>query len=60
MLGYTPDEPARLARNLLSAYGRAESVVFGRHGVDLAAARIADAAAAARDATRSARAAAGV
>lgn len=59
LLGHVPDERARLVRNMLSAYGRAESVVFGRQGVDPAAAGIAEAAAAARDATRSARAAAG-
>ena len=28
MIGHVPDERARLVRNLLAAYGRAESVVF--------------------------------
>lgn len=60
MLGHTPTEPARLVRNLLAAYGRAEAVVFGRHGVDAAIDRIADAAAEARQAVHEAREAAGV
>ena len=59
MLGHVPSEPARLVRNLLAAYGRAESVVFGRAGVDDAAERIADGAADARRAVRAARDAAG-
>jgi hypothetical protein len=59
MLGHVPDEPALLVRNLLSAYGRAESVVFGRMGVDVAAARVAQGAAEAREAARSARQASG-
>ena len=41
MLGYAPTEPARLVRNLLAAYGRAESVAFGRLGVEGAADRVA-------------------
>jgi hypothetical protein len=41
MLGHHPTEPARLARHVLAAYGRAESVVFGRSDVDAAVARIA-------------------
>ncbi len=60
MLGHIPDEPARLARHLLAAYGRAESVVFGRQGVDAAVARIVKGAAEARAALTSAREAAGV
>ena len=58
MLGHVPTEPARLVRNLLAAYGRAESVVFGRVGVDDAVARLARGAAEARAALRSARQAA--
>jgi hypothetical protein len=59
-LGHVPSEQARLIHNLLAAYGRAEAVVFGRAGagVDAAADRIARAAAEAREATSSARAAA--
>ena len=59
-LGHVPSEQALLVRNLLAAYGRAESVVFGRagSGVDAAADRIARGAAEAREATTSARAAA--
>jgi hypothetical protein len=34
LIGYFPSEPARLVRHVLSAYGRAEAVVFGRWGVD--------------------------
>ena len=34
MIGHVPSEPARLVRNVLASYGRAESVVFGRQGVD--------------------------
>ncbi len=59
MVGHTPDERARLVRNLLAAYGRAESVVFGRVGVDAAVERIVAGAAEARAAVASARAAAG-
>ena len=59
MVGDVPDEPALLVRNLLAAYGRAESVVFGRAGVDEASARIAQGAAAAREAAASARQASG-
>jgi hypothetical protein len=51
MIGHVPSEPARLARHVLSAYGRAEAVVFGRTGVD----RIARGAAEARDALGAAR-----
>jgi len=58
MLGHQPAEPARLVRNLLAAYGRAEATVFGRLAADAAADRIAAGAAEARDATRSARASA--
>ena len=57
MLGRTPTEPERLARNLLAAYGRAESTVFGRASgadIDRAAERIAAGAAEAREAIRSA------
>ncbi len=46
-------------RNLLAAYGRAESVVFGRVGVDEAADRVARGAAEARQAVSSAKEAAG-
>ncbi|MEJ7749406.1 MAG: DinB family protein [Candidatus Limnocylindrales bacterium] len=60
MLGHVPTEPARLARHLLAAYGRAEAAVFGRLGVDEAVARIAQGAAEARVAVRSAKKAAGV
>lgn len=61
MLGHVPDEPARLVRNLLAGYGRAEAVVFGRQGdaLDEAVGRLAAGAAEAREATRSARDAAG-
>ena len=59
MLGYAPTEPARLVRNLLAAYGRAESVAFGRLGVEGAADRVAAGAAEARQAIRAAREAAG-
>ena len=48
MIGHVPDERARLVRNLLAAYGRAESVVFARTGVDGAVERIAQGAAEAR------------
>jgi hypothetical protein len=58
MLGHVPTEPARLARHVLAAYGRAESTVFGREGVDDAFDRVATGAAEARAAIRSAREAA--
>jgi DinB superfamily len=58
MLGHAPTEPARLVRNLLAAYGRAESVAFGRLGADQAADRVAAGAAEARQAIRAAREAA--
>ena len=48
MLGHVPSEPARLVRNMLAAYGRAESVVFGRVGVDAAVDRVVRGAAEAR------------
>ena len=54
MLGHVPTEPARLARLVLAAYGRAESVVFGRHGVDDAVDRVVKGAAEARDTVQSA------
>ena len=60
MLGHAPSEPARLARNVLAAYGRAESAVFGREGVDAAVDRVVRGAAEARQVVRSAREAAGV
>ena len=56
MLGRERPEPARLVRNLLAAYGRAESTVFGRRNADAAAQRIERRAAEALDAVRSARA----
>ena len=60
LLGHVPDEPARLARHVLAAYGRAESVVFGRQGVDDAVDRVSKGATEAREAIASAvRAAAG-
>jgi hypothetical protein len=59
MLDHVPNEPARLVRHMLSAYGRAEAVVFGRQGVEDAAERVAQGAAEARQAVRSAREAAG-
>jgi DinB superfamily len=55
MLGHEPDEPARLVRNLLAAYGRAESAVYGRAGTDDAVARILAGAREARAATSAAR-----
>jgi len=60
LLGHIPNEQARLVRNLLASYGRAESVVFGRAGtgVDAAVDRVARGAAEARETTASARAAA--
>lgn len=60
MIGHVPTEPARLVRNMLAAYGRAESVVFGRQGVDGAVDRIAAGAVEARQAIASARGAASV
>jgi hypothetical protein len=60
LLGHVPDEPARLARHLLAGYGRAESVVFVRKGVDDAVERIARGATEAREAITSARGAAEV
>ena len=58
MLGHAPTEPGRLVRNLLAAYGRAESVAFGRLDADRAADRVAAGAAEARQAIRAAREAA--
>ena len=55
MIDHVPTEPARLARNMLASYGRAESVVFGRQDVDQAVDRIAAGAAEARQAIESAR-----
>lgn len=60
MIGHVPTEPARLVRNMLAAYGRAESVVFARAGVDDAVGRIAAGAAEARRAIDAAREAASV
>ena len=60
LLGRAPTEPARLVRNMLSAYGRAEAVVFGREGVNDAVDRVVQGAAEARQAVHSAREAAGV
>jgi len=59
LLGHVPTEPARLVRNVLSAYGRAEAVVFGRQGVDDAVDRVVQGAEEARQAVHSAREAAG-
>ena len=58
LLGYVPTEPARLVRLVLAAYGRAESVVFGRRDRGAAAERIAEGAAEARAAVHDAREAA--
>lgn len=58
MIGHVPSEPALLIRNMLAAYGRAESVVFGRREVDRAVDRIASGAAQAKEAIQSAREAA--
>jgi DinB family protein len=58
MIGHEPGEPARLVRNVLAAYGRAESTVFGRDGAEVAAERVAVGAREARDAVASARASA--
>ena len=60
MIGHVPSEPARLVRNVLASYGRAESVVFGRQGVDQGVDRIAAGAAEARQAIDSAGEAASV
>jgi DinB superfamily len=60
LLGHVPDEPARLARHVLAAYGRAEAVVFGHEGVDDAVQRTASGAADAMRAVTSAREAAEV
>jgi hypothetical protein len=60
LIGHVPSEPARLVRHVLAAYGRAEAVVFGRHGVDDAVDRVVQGAAEARQALHSAREAAGV
>jgi hypothetical protein len=58
MLGRERPEPARLVRNVLAAYGRAESTAFGRRNTDAAAQRIAQGAAEALESLRSARASA--
>ena len=60
LLGHVPDEPARLARHVLAAYGRAESVVFGRKVVDEAVDRVVQGVAEAREAVTAARRAAEV
>ena len=60
MLGMVPDESRRLARHVLSAYGRAEAAVFGRRpgsASHQAATRIAHGAAEAHEAITSAVAA---
>jgi DinB superfamily len=57
MLGLVPDEPRRLARHVLDAYGRAEAAVFGRRpgaAAEEAADRIAGVAAEARQVVASA------
>ncbi|MDO8486013.1 MAG: DinB family protein [Candidatus Limnocylindrales bacterium] len=59
MLGHEPNEPARLVRHVLAAYGRAEAVVFGHQGVDDAVDRVVQGVAEARRAVRAAREAAG-
>jgi DinB superfamily len=59
LLGHIPSEPDRLVRLVLSAYGRAEAVVFGRETGDAAVARVAEGAAEVRRTIRSARDAAG-
>ena len=58
MLGRAPTEPERLVRHVLAAYGRAESVAFGRLDADAAAEQVAKGAAEAREAIRAAREAA--
>jgi DinB superfamily len=55
MIGHVPDERARLVRNMLAAYGRAEAVVFGRLGVDESIDRVVQGAAEARQAVHGAR-----
>ncbi|MEO6208045.1 MAG: DinB family protein [Candidatus Limnocylindrales bacterium] len=55
LLGHVPGEPERLVRLVLAAYGRAESVVFGRVGVDHAVDRVVIGAAEARAAVSKAR-----
>jgi hypothetical protein len=63
LLGDVPDEPRRLTRYLLAAYGRAEAAVFGRRpgpATDAAGERIARSAAEARDSIASAAEAARV
>ena len=60
MIGHVPSEPARLVRHVLSAYGRAEAVVFGRQGVDKSVDRVAKGAAEARQAIHAGREAAGI
>jgi hypothetical protein len=59
MLGHDPSEPARLARHVLTAYGRAEATVFGRAEVDAGVARIAAGVREAAEAIDAAGAAAG-
>jgi hypothetical protein len=59
MLGHDPSEPARLARHVLAAYGRAEATVFGRAEVDAGVARIAAGVREAAEAIDAAGAAAG-
>ena len=59
MLHHDPSEPARLARHLLAAYGRAEAVVFGRDPGAAAVDRIGAGVREAAEAIASARAAAG-
>lgn len=57
MLDVVHDEPKRLARHVLAAYGRAEAAVFGRRsspGAEAGAARIAQAAAEGRETLASA------
>ncbi len=58
LLGRAPTEPERLVRHVLAAYGRAESVAFGRLDADAAAEQVAKGAAEAREAVRAAREAA--
>jgi hypothetical protein len=59
MLHHDPSEPARLARHVLAAYGRAEAVVFARDHVDAAVDRFGAGVREAAEAIASARAAAG-
>jgi DinB superfamily len=58
-LGYVPAESARLVHHVLSAYGRAESAVFGRADADEAVAHVRRGAAEARAALAEVRAVAG-